>query len=121
MLHPREALYYALTGKPFDGKRAAEIGLVTLSVPKDRLMAEVYEHATLLKDKDATALRQTKETFKHSLTMDRDDAYNFATAKANEGTYHQGQGGNMYAEIGGFINGEFKPASGTKNERREAL
>lgn len=114
MLRPREGLYYALTGKTFDGKRAAEIGLVTLSVPKAQLMTEVYEHARLLKGKDAIALRHTKETFKHSAAMDRDDAYNFATAKAAEGNYQQGKDGNMYAEIGGFIKGEFKPGLGHK-------
>jgi len=114
MLRPREGLYYALTGKTFDGKRAVEIGLATLAVPKARLMAEVYEHAELLKGKDAIALRQVKETFKISARMDYEEAYNYATAKAAETNYQQGRSGNMYSEIGGFVKGEFKPGLGHK-------
>jgi trans-feruloyl-CoA hydratase/vanillin synthase len=104
----RNGLYYALTGKSFSGKRAAEIGLVTLSVPKARLMDEVYEHAELLKGKDPVALRHTKEAFKLSIRMDHEEAYNYATAKAMESIHEQGEGG-MFHGIGGFMKGEFKP------------
>jgi feruloyl-CoA hydratase/lyase len=107
-LRPREALYYALTGKSFSGKRAAEIGLVTLAVPKARLMDEVYEHARLLREKDATALRETKETFKISMRMDYEEAYSYATAKGNETNFLQGRTG-MHEGIGDFMHGKFKP------------
>lgn len=63
-LRPRETLYYALTGKSFDGRRAAEIGLVTAAVPKARLMPEVYELAQLLKTRDPLALRRAKAALK---------------------------------------------------------
>ncbi|HIY64792.1 MAG TPA: p-hydroxycinnamoyl CoA hydratase/lyase, partial [Candidatus Agrococcus pullicola] len=33
----RTAMYYILTGEPFDGKRAAEVGLVNESVPRAEL------------------------------------------------------------------------------------
>jgi trans-feruloyl-CoA hydratase/vanillin synthase len=107
-LRPREGLYYALTGKSFSGKRAAEIGLVTMAVPKERLMAEVYEHAELLKAKDAIALRETKELFKISMRMDYEEAYNYASAKVAETNHLQGPEG-MHGGIGGFMKGEFKP------------
>lgn len=107
-LRPREGLYYALTGKSFSGKRAAEIGLVTMAVPKERLMAEVYEHAELLKAKDAIALRETKETFKISMRMDHEEAYSYATAKGNESNFFQGRSG-MHEGIGDFMHGKFKP------------
>ena len=32
-MHPRDALYYAMTGDTFDGRRAAEIKFVNKSVP----------------------------------------------------------------------------------------
>ena len=33
----RDAMYYIMTGNPFDGKKAAEMGLVNESVPKAKL------------------------------------------------------------------------------------
>ena len=40
-LHPRAAAELYLTGDTFDGRRAAEIGLVTAAVPADELDAAV--------------------------------------------------------------------------------
>jgi len=115
MLRPREGLYYALTGKSFSGKRAAEIGLVTMAVPKERLMAEVYEHAQLLAEKDPIALRETKETFKVSMQMNYEEAYSYATAKGYETNFFQGRGG-MHEGIGSFMQGKFKPGLGHVKE-----
>jgi len=41
IMNYRQSLNYAMTGKPFDGRKAAEIGLVTFAVPKDKLRDEV--------------------------------------------------------------------------------
>ena len=40
LLRPRDALFYALTGRRFGGKVAAQIGLVNFSVPLAQLKAE---------------------------------------------------------------------------------
>ena len=45
IVQPRQALYYILTGDPFPGSRAAEIGLVTMAVPRADLHAKVLEVA----------------------------------------------------------------------------
>src|SRR5918911_2192577 len=37
----RDALFYIMTGRTFDGRRAAEMGLVNQSVPRERLLDEV--------------------------------------------------------------------------------
>jgi trans-feruloyl-CoA hydratase/vanillin synthase len=111
-LMPRQGLYYALTGKTFDGKRAAEIGLVTLSVPKERLMAEVREHAELLRAKDALALQATKELYKINMRMDWEESYNFSMAKANQMNYLQAQSQGSNGESAGiadFVHGKYKP------------
>jgi trans-feruloyl-CoA hydratase/vanillin synthase len=60
----RKSLYYAMTGRPFDGKTAAEIGLVTYSVPGERLRDEVIELARDLMKKSPEVVRSTKETIK---------------------------------------------------------
>ena len=41
----RDALLYIMTGRTFDGRRAAEMGLVNWSTPRERLRAEVEELA----------------------------------------------------------------------------
>src|SRR5882757_4514129 len=61
MLSQRDAMYYAMTGLPFDGKKAAEIKLVNYSVPRARLKDETVTLAKLLLEKSPHALRATKE------------------------------------------------------------
>src|ERR1700691_6815914 len=41
----RDALLYIMTGRTFDGRRAAEMGLVNWSTPRERLRTEVEELA----------------------------------------------------------------------------
>lgn len=111
-LRPRDGLYFALTGKTFDGKKAAEIGLVTYSVPRERLMAEVRELAELLRDKDQYALQATKELYKINMRMDWEEAYNFSMAKANQMTFLQTQATGQSGEgagIADFVKGKYKP------------
>jgi trans-feruloyl-CoA hydratase/vanillin synthase len=45
LLRPRDALFYGMTGRPFDGRRAAEIGFVNYSVPLARLEEETMSLA----------------------------------------------------------------------------
>jgi trans-feruloyl-CoA hydratase/vanillin synthase len=111
-LRPRDGLYYALTGKTFNGKRAAEIGLVTYSVPRERLMADVRELAELLREKDAQALQATKELYKINMRMDWEEAYNFSMAKANQMNFLQTQASGQSGESAGiadFVKGKYKP------------
>jgi methylglutaconyl-CoA hydratase len=49
-----------LTGEPFDAGRAAEIGLITRAVPADRLDAEVWRYADMLRLGAPGALAATK-------------------------------------------------------------
>jgi feruloyl-CoA hydratase/lyase len=86
---PRAAMYYALLGEPFDGRRAAEVGMVTKSVPRDQLAAEVRRIAVALREKDPIALRVTKDVLKHSLRMDYEEAYAYSTASAGDLAYKQ--------------------------------
>jgi enoyl-CoA hydratase/carnithine racemase len=53
-----------LLGKPFDGRRAAELGLVTLVVPGEGLLAMAMETARALVDKPPGALQASKRLLK---------------------------------------------------------
>jgi trans-feruloyl-CoA hydratase/vanillin synthase len=104
----RQAMYYAITGEPFNGKRAAEVGLATISVPKDKLKAEVRRIAETLREKDPIALRVTKEILKVSLRMDYEEAYAYSVALAGDLTYKQ-DGAWMKSGISDFMEGKSKP------------
>src|SRR5438128_3236831 len=53
----RDALYYIMTGETFDGRRAAEMGLVNSAVPLTELKAAVTALADNLKEKNPVVLR----------------------------------------------------------------
>jgi len=77
----RQALYYSMTGETFDGRTAAGMSLVTEAVPADRLRARVIEIAELLKSKNPTVLRGTKETVRHVRSMGWTEAEDYINAK----------------------------------------
>jgi feruloyl-CoA hydratase/lyase len=108
LMVPHQALYYILTGKRFDGQKAADIAFVTLAVPRAELDRELAETAAILKTKDPHALRACKETFKAiTLSVRAEDAWYWLSAKLNELTLHQ-QGGWIELGIGRFLSKECK-------------
>jgi len=84
VLSYRDALYYILTGRPFDGRKAAELRLVTCAVPRAELRAETVKLARELLGKNPYALRAAKEAYKLCRLMDYAQAYNYLAAKSAE-------------------------------------
>jgi trans-feruloyl-CoA hydratase/vanillin synthase len=78
----RDAMYHILTGDPFDGKKAAEMRLVTFAVPRERLRDATVELAKKLMRKNPAALRAAKEVFKTSRNMDYWQAEEYMAAKS---------------------------------------
>lgn len=108
---PRQALFYLLTGRTFDGKKAAEIGLVTMAVPGDELEAMVLEIAEELKKKEPNALRAAKEAFKAVMPhVGYDDAHFWVEAKAGHLRALQGPS-RRHDSIQQFLDKRYKPAS----------
>jgi trans-feruloyl-CoA hydratase/vanillin synthase len=81
MLLPRHALYYAVTGEPFDGKRAAEIGLINFAVPKEKLREETLKLANKLLKLNANVVRFTKEGIKAVREMNANQARDYLRSK----------------------------------------
>jgi trans-feruloyl-CoA hydratase/vanillin synthase len=100
LFRPRDALFYGLTGRRFDGRTAASIGFVNLAFPAAQLRAETLKLAREIAAKDPAALRATKEAYRFSLEMPWEAAMNFAMAKEEE---LQTEG------VGDFVQGKFKP------------
>src|SRR5262249_59113282 len=57
----RDAMYYAMTGDTFDGKKAKEIGFVNMHFPRAILKQETIKFAKKLMEKSPAALRYTNE------------------------------------------------------------
>jgi feruloyl-CoA hydratase/lyase len=112
ILRPRDALYFAMMGEPFDGKKAAEIGFVTKAVPKKDLWTEVRRVAEALREKDPVALRAAKEVYKLNLRMGYEEAYAFSSAKGDQLTLQQ-NGAWVEAGIGDFMKGKYRPGLGS--------
>src|ERR1700683_1430240 len=89
LLRPRDALFYALTGRRFDGKTAAAIGLVNMAVPLARLQAETIAVAEEIAGKDPAALKATKDSYRFSLEMTWEASMNYTNAKEQELTNRQ--------------------------------
>jgi feruloyl-CoA hydratase/lyase len=77
----RDALYYIMTGDPFDGKIAAEMGLVNKAVPRAQLREETVALAEKLLSKNPNVLRACKEVYKAVRFMTYDQAEEYMAAK----------------------------------------
>lgn len=109
---PRQALFYLMTGRTFSGRVAADIGLVTMAVPRGELDAAVLEIANELKQKDAHALRACKEAFKAVMPhVGYDDAHFWVEAKSGELRSLQGPERRRVG-IDRFLDKSYKPAEG---------
>lgn len=81
VLSYRDALYYAVTGDPFDGKTADKIRLVNYSVPASKLKSETTKLARKLLTKSPNAMRYTKEAIRAVRRMGVNEAGDYLTAK----------------------------------------
>jgi trans-feruloyl-CoA hydratase/vanillin synthase len=84
----RDALYYAMTGDPFDGKQAKQMGFVNFSYPKDRLREETIKLAKKLMAKSPAALRYTKEAIRAVRFMNEPQAQDYLNAKSDALRYN---------------------------------
>jgi trans-feruloyl-CoA hydratase/vanillin synthase len=84
VINRRNLLYYTMTGEPFDGSKAAEMGLVNEAVPLARLKARVTELCNILLAKNPAALRACKQACRRVGDMSWDDAEDYLFAKLDQ-------------------------------------
>lgn len=106
-LHPRDALYLAMTGERIDAHEADRMRLINKVVSHDQLREEVLKLARILKEKDPVALMECKETFRLARRLDYDDSMEWEAAKSHEKSYLQG--GLWVKALSGFADKKFKP------------
>ena len=80
----RDAVWYAMTGEPMDGKTAAAIRLINKSVPRDQLRSDTLALASSLARKNPQTLRTIKESLRFVRSMSVDQAADYLLAKERE-------------------------------------
>lgn len=83
----RDAVWYAMTGEPMDGKTAAAIRLINKSVPRENLWSETMALAGALTKKNPQALRTIKESLRFVRDMNIEQAADYLLAKERELRY----------------------------------
>ena len=100
-----------MTGRTFNGDRAAEIGFVNAAYPAADLRREVMAIAHEIAQKDPDALQACKDGYRFSLEMSPDAAFNFAAAKSDQLTLRQKDSWRSEG-IGDFLGGKYRPGLG---------
>src|SRR3974390_325000 len=93
MMNFRDAMYYAMTGDTFDGKKAKEIGFVNFHFPRARLKEETIKFAKKLMEKSPAALRYTKEAIRAVRFMNEPQANDYLSAKRHALRYNDKEKG----------------------------
>jgi trans-feruloyl-CoA hydratase/vanillin synthase len=83
----RDALFYVMTGRTFDGRKAAEMRLVNFSVPRADLRSTVEALARELLEKNPVVLRAAKLGFKHAQSMSWETAEDYLYAKLEQSQF----------------------------------
>ena len=83
----RDALLYIMTGRLFDGRKAADMGLVNYAVPADELRSETISLVAELLDKNPVVLRAAKLGFKHARLMSWDESEDYLYAKLEQSQF----------------------------------
>ena len=86
-----DGLYYILTGEVFDGRKAAEMGLVNEAVPLADLRARTEVLARKLLKINPVLLHGAKECYHGVVNMDWHQAEDYNNAKVEQATFHDSE------------------------------
>ncbi len=117
LLSFRKAMYHALTGEAVDGRTAAEWGLVNEALPLARLKERVTEVANVLLEKNAVALKATKDAIRRVGIMAYDEAEDYLVRVQEAANSFDGRG--RQEGIRQFIEEKsYKPGLGAYDKTR---
>jgi trans-feruloyl-CoA hydratase/vanillin synthase len=118
VMNQRDAMYYIMTGKTFDGKKAAQMGLVNESVPLAELRDHTRELAKELLGKNPAVLRAAKQAVRMTIGMSFEAADEYLMAKSQSARFLDTEGGRQ-AGLKQFLDEKsFRPGLG--NYKRDA-
>ena len=93
-LAQRNAMYYIMTGDHFDGKRAAEIGLVNFAVPKAELKDRTRALAKKLMEKNPYVMRAAKTAYHHVRHLSWEASLELLMAKSDQTKFRDPEKGD---------------------------
>ena len=112
LVNDRKALYYIMTGEQFDGRVAAELGLINQAVPLASLAERTRALAKTLLGKNPAVLRAAKLSYKYIREMTWEEAAEYLTAKNDQTTFVDPERGRERG-IGEFLDTKsYKPGLG---------
>lgn len=112
LVNDRKALYYVMTGEQFDGRVAAELGLVNQAVPLANLVDHTRALAKTLLGKNPAVLRATKLSYKYIREMTWEEAAEYLTAKNDQTAFVDPERGRARG-MGEFLDTKtYKPGLG---------
>ena len=117
-MNQRDALYYIMTGETFDGRRAAQMGLVNESVPRDRLRERTKQLAASLLEKSQVILCAAKIAYKHVQDMPWETAEDYIAAKAEASRFQDPEHGREKGLTQFLDEKSYRPGLGTYRRDR---
>jgi trans-feruloyl-CoA hydratase/vanillin synthase len=112
VLSQRAALYYILTGDTFDGRTAADIGLVNFAVPASELKARTTALAKKLMEKNPQVLRAAKTAYHRVREMSWETANDYLNAKSDQTKYRDPEKGDQQGMKQFLDDKSFRPGLG---------
>jgi feruloyl-CoA hydratase/lyase len=95
VMSQRDALYYIMTGETFDGRRAKELGLVNIAVPRENLRERTKALADTLKAKNPFVLRAAKTAYHHVKAMSWESALDYLMSKSDATKFRDPEKGDQ--------------------------
>jgi feruloyl-CoA hydratase/lyase len=89
----RDAMYYVMTGRTFDGRKAAQMGVVNEAVPRAKLRAHTKALAIELLGKNPAVLRAGKTAVRHVQGMAWELSDEYLQAKQGQLRFLDPEGG----------------------------
>lgn len=116
-MNHRDAMFYILTGEPFSGVKAAQMGLVNESVPLASLRQRTVEYAKMLLGKNPATLRACKAALRTVQGMPWETSNEYLTSKAAQLRQMDQEGGRAKGMKQFLDDKTFRP--GLQTYRRE--
>ncbi len=107
-INRKKGMYYSVTGETFNGIQAAEMGLVSHAVPREKLADETDRIVKALVSKNAYTLAAIKHAYERVTSMDFLTAYEHENAKLHELSYLS-QDAWVKMGITQFAEGKYRP------------
>jgi trans-feruloyl-CoA hydratase/vanillin synthase len=118
-MNVRNAMYHILTGIPFDGKKAAEMGLVNEAVPKAQLRARTVELAKLLLGKNPNTLRACKQAVRAVQGMPYELSADYLAAKSAQLEFYDDEKGRADGLTQFLDEKSYRPGLGAMRRKKQ--